>query len=321
MPGGIPLTPLGRPPLRRVPPMPRATRSMLPAGSLEEFLAEPVGHYWQSDGFAYFCPRPLFTALSLFGNPTVDEMRALMRLIDTVSSTLHGARLSWIDATGLVGVAPAVFEMMGQYLAGLAPHQAQAILRQAVVRPNGLVGAAVVGFYEIFRPPYPFRIFTNELDAGRWLGLDADDWRSLDEAFVVQYRALESDASLRYLHDHLSQHLLPGPNLGDAARALALSVRSLQRRLQLLGTTFGAEVRRARVRAAQRMMTATSATLTQIALEVGCATPQHFSDMFKYEVGMTPSKWRAAQACEHGFTPMPVRPESARTLGRTSRPS
>jgi AraC-like DNA-binding protein len=81
--------------------------------------------------------------------------------------------------------------------------------------------------------------------------------------------------------------------LPAAARALRLSPRSLQRKLAESSTTFQRELDAARVRVAQRLLVSKDATLTEIAYDVGCASPQHFSALFRRVVGEAPSRWRS----------------------------
>jgi AraC-like DNA-binding protein len=90
----------------------------------------------------------------------------------------------------------------------------------------------------------------------------------------------------------VASHLLDA-GLEDAARDLALSTRTLQRRLREAGTTFHDVVTAARVDAAKRRMVTTQAPLAHIAADVGLATPQHFAQVFKRETGLSPSAWRA----------------------------
>jgi AraC-like DNA-binding protein len=43
------------------------------------------------------------------------------------------------------------------------------------------------------------------------------------------------------------------------------------------------------------MLLDSDAPVTTIALEVGCATPQHFAALFRRFYGVSPSAWRRAQ--------------------------
>jgi AraC-like DNA-binding protein len=85
-------------------------------------------------------------------------------------------------------------------------------------------------------------------------------------------------------------------SLARAAWAMARAPRSLQRDLRAAGTTFAREVARARVRLAQRLLAGGDASLTEIAYEIGCASPQHFSTLFRRVVGVSPSRWRRRAA-------------------------
>src|ERR1041384_6999543 len=87
-------------------------------------------------------------------------------------------------------------------------------------------------------------------------------------------------SSLVRLRGWLDEHVADA-TLASAARALARSRRSLQRDLHRAGTSFRTELLEARVRHAKRLLIHTEASLTEIAHDVGCASLQHFSLMFR----------------------------------------
>jgi hypothetical protein len=60
-------------------------------------------------------------------------------------------------------------------------------------------------------------------------------------------------------------------------------------------TTFQRELDAARVRVAMRILVERDAPLTEIAYDVGCASPQHFSTLFRRVIGTSPSAWRGRQ--------------------------
>ena len=78
-----------------------------------------------------------------------------------------------------------------------------------------------------------------------------------------------------------------------AARRLGLSERTLQRRLDEERTSWKEEVRAARVERAKILLTDTDAKISAIAAEVGCATSQSFSALFRRSTGHTPGEFRA----------------------------
>jgi AraC-like DNA-binding protein len=73
---------------------------------------------------------------------------------------------------------------------------------------------------------------------------------------------------------------------------MALSPRTLQRRLKSEGTTFRREMHVERIGRAQRLLYETAATVAEIAFEVGYASPAHLSVEFRKLVGERPSQWR-----------------------------
>jgi AraC-like DNA-binding protein len=183
------------------------------------------------------------------------------------------------------------FSHLAQFVGDRLPDCERRAERQAFVRPPGLLGALVSGFYDVCgRPSYPVHVFTSAREAFRWLG------RGDAEALSDEISALVAVASVtpqvvRDLRELLSTQLRL--SLATAARRLGTSERSLQRQLWRAGTSFRAEVDHARIRAAERLLAETDLKLTSIALEVGCASLQHFSALVRRLTGETPSAWRA----------------------------
>lgn len=87
----------------------------------------------------------------------------------------------------------------------------------------------------------------------------------------------------------------PGLPATELARQLGVSVRTLQRRLCGLDTTYQREVADARLRLAKKLMRSTSHPIKWIALEAGCASVQHFSTFFRDRTGLPPSRWRSSE--------------------------
>jgi transcriptional regulator GlxA family with amidase domain len=85
------------------------------------------------------------------------------------------------------------------------------------------------------------------------------------------------------------------PGVEACARALRVSVRTLQRRLQAAETSFEREVAVFRVRHAQRLMRETDASLSRIASDVGFTSLARLSVVFRRVEGTTPSQWRKPQ--------------------------
>lgn len=83
--------------------------------------------------------------------------------------------------------------------------------------------------------------------------------------------------------------------LDQAAHALGVSGRSLQRRLGEGGSSFRAELEQARLAAAQRLLLDTDDKVAAIAAEVGASSESNFIAFFRRLTGQTPAAWRAAR--------------------------
>src|SRR5204863_6053239 len=135
---------------------------------------------------------------------------------------------------------------------------------QAMVRPSGVLGALVAGFYEVTPSAYPdrTRVFLDAAEALAWLGVP-DPAALLAEVSAAQAWASGTPPPVRALHDHVIAQPR-GVTLEAAARALGRAPRQLQDELRHAGTSFRREVNAARVRAAQRLLTGSDIKLGAI---------------------------------------------------------
>ncbi|MGE0790021.1 MAG: helix-turn-helix domain-containing protein [Sandaracinaceae bacterium] len=258
-----------------------------------DLLRDPFGACVLGPTFVYFCARPRLCGFALFGRPNGDDLRALERcLLIELDERIppHG---SLCDASRVGGVDATAFAVLHAYVERHRAALATKVERLAIVRPPGLAGATVAGFFSVAAAPYPSTVVSDVAAALAWL-------EEPDDGFADALAERVADASgapplLVALHTALDA--LPGRlTLEEAARGLGLSSRSLQRKLRELDTTFQAELAGSQVRIAKRLLRDSSASLTAIALEVGCATPQHFSTLFRRITGKSPSAWRSEQA-------------------------
>jgi AraC-like DNA-binding protein len=131
----------------------------------------------------------------------------------------------------------------------------------------------------------------------------------LDTAVVT------SDASLRpYAHDFLRrvvsyggvtataqaseavEFLLPlgQCSVEQVSRHLGLRARDLQRRLEEEGSSFSAVLQAEREHLAERNLSNSQFSLTEISQMLGFAAPSAFSRWFSQHFGISPSSWRSA---------------------------
>lgn len=86
--------------------------------------------------------------------------------------------------------------------------------------------------------------------------------------------------------------LSAGPAIDGIARELQVSPRTLQARLAAAGTTFQAELDRARLDVARRYLLGTADPIAWIAARVGFTTAAAFARFFRIATGVTPRAFR-----------------------------
>lgn len=90
----------------------------------------------------------------------------------------------------------------------------------------------------------------------------------------------------------LARAALPHPAVGQVARALELSERTLRRRLGEAGTSFRQISERVRVQSACRMLQQHGLTVAEASRQLGFSDPRAFRRAFKRWLGRTPGQAR-----------------------------
>ena len=255
---------------------------------LKAFLAAPIGRSIAGRCWLYFYPHERFCGFVIWGKPTSDDLERLVQVLAVeLDKEPH---VSLIDARRAEGADPRGFRILEKYVKAHHEKLARAVERLAIVRPDGLVGAITAGFFGVTPPPYPVELFDDRSRALDWLGVrNAKEIEA--ELTLHEERATGAPPLLRDLRALLEERL-DDASLTTAAKVLALSERSLQRKLLENGTTFQAEANAARVRVAKRLLRDTDDKLTHVAHEVGCASLASFSALFRRATGETPSAFR-----------------------------
>jgi AraC-like DNA-binding protein len=91
---------------------------------------------------------------------------------------------------------------------------------------------------------------------------------------------------------HLAVSLPEGADVGEVARAMHMSARTLQRRLEQEQTRFTEVLDRARLDLSRRLLGDPTIALTDIAYRLGFADLATFSRAFKRWTGKPPGQWR-----------------------------
>jgi AraC-like DNA-binding protein len=154
----------------------------------------------------------------------------------------------------------------------------------------------VSGFFEMAGKPFPFSFWPSQESALAHLG--RSDARACSLALAdARQRNSSTPAFLQALRAQLGNAMTSSaPSIDAFARDLALSPRTLQRRLAEQKTSFAAEVQLARIEAAGRLLLHSNLTVIEIALELGFRSPQHFATLFRKHMGVTPTAFRSVSA-------------------------
>jgi AraC-like DNA-binding protein len=257
--------------------------------SLEELGRDPVGRYTAGETFAHFCVHPGLWGLLLWGRPDEAHAREIGRSLQIALSPPAQPHVSIVDATRLEIGRESAFAALERFVTRNGPLLPQWVRKLAIVRAKGLAGAMIAGAQDVLHLSSPVAVFDDAQVAAQWLGENPTELiATLAEIYAEASGTPPFLGALRAVLDENLRDV----TVAVAAKKLAMSDRSLQRKLGEAATTFQREVIDARVRAAKRLLLDRDLPLTTIALESGCASLQHFNTLFRKRTGELPSAWR-----------------------------
>ncbi|MFO0564496.1 MAG: helix-turn-helix transcriptional regulator [Polyangiaceae bacterium] len=267
-----------------------AQPALAPADTLASYATEPVGRYVSGRTWVHFTSRDGLAGFAIWGRPDVDEVVRLTQAMATELPSRTPPHVVLDDLRRLEHAEPRAFDVFSRFIAEHNAEFVANVTKQAVLRPSGVLGAIVAGFFDIVKPLGETRVMTDSAQAFAWLGRPMDPLASeLDDLYEA---ALGLPPIVRRVREFLEARR-GRATIGDLARSLAMSERSLQQHLKRAGTSFRAEAGLARVSVAKQLLARSDAALTEIAFDVGCASLQHFSTLFRKTTGETPSAYRA----------------------------
>lgn len=226
-------------------------------------------------------------AYALWGSPSEADVVALTDLFTELEPTQTPHAIV-ADVRHLRDVAPAAFLALARYVRDHAEVLEQLVSSAWILHDASLVGAVATGFFAIHAPPFPVRTTRDPAVVCADQRITDADWDGYENALAD---ARHDDGFLATLHTNILAST-DRPTLNALARCMSVSPRSLQRRLSSANTTLAREISRVRVQRAQTLLTTTSSSITEIALSLGFATPEHFSTTFREATGETPSAYR-----------------------------
>ena len=263
---------------------------MTPADTVQAYRERPIGSYLAGPTYAVWWKSMRLNGIVFWDRPDEGHVQ---RITDALEAQVDGGEphASLIDARRVRAVDLGAFTTLSKYVLHRSVDISRVVARQAVVRPDGLTGAVVAGFYSILSPSHSVDVFTEPVAALEWLGIDTPV-RVAEELEALYTAAMCASSLVIALRAYLDR-ALSSTNISKAAAALGLSSRQLQRQLRDARTCFQQEQSAAKIRAAKALLLETNYDVKRVALEVGFTSPEHFCVLFRKEVSETPSEWRS----------------------------
>jgi AraC-like DNA-binding protein len=257
----------------------------------DEYFGDPKHSLLSRSGF--FCSSPDGLTLTLWGvgHADLQGVEDLLEIYAAVERARFPPRRQLVVLRHLRSISSAAMWRFVRYHERVSAYL-RGVTHEAVVRPDGVVGVVAEGFYRVVPHPADGRVFTALDDALQWVGID-------DPAWVKAMLSEESNLRARLEHrpellDALWAPRFMALSIEEAAAALGLSTRTLQRRLRVLGTTFETLRLRATLdEAAARLVAGQS--IKEVAFGLGFSSPSAFSTSFRRTFGVSPEQWRSAQ--------------------------
>jgi AraC-like DNA-binding protein len=272
-----------------LPASPSPTAALKPSTSLDDYVADPVGKYVAGPTYLVWYKNARLSGMVFWGRPEPEQVACVIRAIDINAE--GGPRASLVDVRGVESVARPAFELLAHYVQSNTEKLRRRLSAQALVRPDGLVGVTVAGFYRVLGHPHPVEVFTDPYQALTWLGA-GDQSPVILEVDKLVAAAGNAASIVRAIQAHFLRNPSRHLSLDEVAARLGISPRALQRELRKAKTSFQAEQNRAQVHYAKSLMLNTSRDIKQVAFEVGCSSPSSFDVLFRRVEGESLSAWR-----------------------------
>jgi AraC-like DNA-binding protein len=261
--------------------------NLTPISDISELVRSPRDRYLVRRSFCFWQIGTSFKGVIAWGVPQADDAREMVRAFDL------GARkdrhVSLVDMRAVRAVDPVAFDVVSRYIAERQPTFERTVRRQALLHGEGVVGAAVAGFYRVIEPRYPVLAFRDERRAIAWLEVDNPDLVVSTLRWLRGQLLDVPDVVARVVTALASGD--PSGSLLDVARRMGLSTRSLQRALAAAGTSFRQEAHRYRMARARELLAASKMPVKAVAGAIGLS-PDRLSAAFRAEVGLPPDEWR-----------------------------
>ncbi len=256
----------------------------------DEYFAAPAGMCLTRRRFVCASPDGELFSLVAWGELDVEDTEELLEVL-AAAGRHPRRRRQLVVLRDVERVSMASMAMWIRYFTRAKSYLAS-VEREAVVRPNGLVGVLAEGFYGAVPHPFEGRVFVDIDAAVRWLGFspEREPYRGWigELSSLGGARAADVVARVHAVVVERGARVTPRAT----ARELGVSTRTLQRRLAVAGTTFELERGRAATIEAKRRLLTSDADIKHVAFDLGYASASRFVEAFRRHTGVPPGRWR-----------------------------
>jgi AraC-like DNA-binding protein len=263
------------------------------APSFRAIVSQPLGRFAVEGTTLYWCVDRHLTGLALWGRPARADIERVLWLFDHGEDGILDPACDFI--LDLRAVESTDFQEFAGFERGVLARMEEIpkkTRRLACIRPtSGLIGALVEGFFNMIgSTTLTWSSFTALPPALEWCEREnAVELATMLEEMVEG--AIHGGPLAAKLRAWLSANGFRA-RVSDAADALDVSSRTLQRSLQLAGSSFRGELDRARLDTAESLLRETTIPLGEIAERLGFRSLAHFSNWFKKQRDIAPSTYR-----------------------------
>lgn len=266
-----------------------ARRAFLETTGPSAFLGEPARRCFVGRCFCYWQEDVRALGTIMWGRPREDDVAAMIPFFEIGADVRFAGHASFVDGRGIEAIDVLAFRKLLAYLATRHHAWAPNIGCQAILHPGGLVGAFVAGALKVARAPHRYDCFEEAASAFSFCGVA--DLESDVEA--LRERAMGTPEIVRRVRAALRDHGAIGTP--EIAKALGLSERTLQRRVEQAGTSVRSEREHHISLQVEQLLEGTDLDLDAIAAEVGLSSASHLVTHFRATHGSTPGAWRAGR--------------------------
>lgn len=224
-------------------------------------------------------------ALGVVMEQDIEDYAHLLSLV----ATLDSRRRHLVDLSGVEAHSVGAMRRIVELYEGGAP----GILKEAVVRPKGVVGAFAEGFFQSLSRQIDAAVFPSMDEAIAWLEEDGSTTELMRVGLAmiggrtsdrIRSLLLNSDASFA---------------VDEVARKLGLSRRTLQRRLKEENASFSRIKREVIVERAANLLVSSTLSIKAIATALHLRSSDHLRELFLAERNTSPRDFRR-DSCSKG---------------------